>query len=83
MCPSACFANDFNLGIFHGGHYLLTSLACDLFGLFFLGALLAAGWRRFVLKPDRLEQSRDLVIMWAALVLITVSGFLVEGLRRP
>ena len=72
---------DFNLGIFHGGFYLLTSLACDLFGLFFLGALLAAGWRRFVLKPDRLEQSRDLVIMWATLVLITVSGFLVEGLR--
>ena len=72
---------DFNLGIFRGRSYLFTSLACDLFGLFFLGAILAAGWRRFIIKPDRLEQGRDLVIMWAALVLITVSGFLIEGLR--
>ena len=72
---------DFNLGIFHGRSYLFTSLACDLFGLFFLGAILAAGWRRFIIKPDRLEQGRDFVIMWAALVLITVSGFLIEGLR--
>ena len=72
---------DFNLGIFRGKSYLFTSLACDLFGLFFLGAILAAGWRRFIIKPDRLEQGRDLVIMWAALVLITVSGFLIEGLR--
>lgn len=72
---------DFNLGIFRGRSYLFTSLACDLFGLFFLGAILAAGWRRFIIKPDRLEQGRDFVIMWAALVLITVSGFLIEGLR--
>ena len=72
---------DFNLGIFHGKSYLFTSLACDLFGLFFLGAILAAGWRRFIIKPDRLERGRDFVIMWAALVLITVSGFLIEGLR--
>lgn len=72
---------DFGLGIFHGPFYLFTSFACDVFGLFFLGALVAGGWRRLLKKPDRLEQKRDIVLFWAVLVVIIVSGFVVEGLR--
>jgi Fe-S oxidoreductase len=46
-----------------------------------LGALVAGGGRRFISKPERLDQSRDFVLLWGGLLLITVSGFLVEGLR--
>lgn len=72
---------DFSLGIFRGPFYLFTSFVCDIFGLFFLGALLAAGWRRFLTRPARLEQGRDFLLLWSGLLLITITGFVVEGLR--
>ena len=46
-----------------------------------LGAVAYAFWRRFVLKPRRLEPNREAVLILSLIVVIVVSDFLFDGLR--
>lgn len=72
---------DLGLQIFYGNFYLVLSLALEFAGLFALIGVLVFAWRRYVVKPDRLDNRND--DGWALLLIgvIIVTGFVVEGLR--
>ncbi len=64
-----------------GGFYQSYETILDTMGLVFLAGLVWAAWRRYVAKPDRLNnRSTDLWVL-AVLLYITVTGYLLEGLR--
>ncbi|MBZ0167866.1 Lactate utilization protein A [Candidatus Methylomirabilis lanthanidiphila] len=68
-----------------GPFYLyFMSLTVDLFGLTAIGGVLIALARRYGLQPDRLLQPRiakSYGILLVLLLIILVTGFLIEGLR--
>jgi Fe-S oxidoreductase/nitrate reductase gamma subunit len=71
----------FNIVFLKGGFYKAFSLILDMAGLIafiMLGGLLI---RRFVLKPEGLITIVDDTIIHSLLILIILSGFIVEGLR--
>jgi len=72
---------DLGLKVFHGLLYLWLSLALDILGLAALGGLLLAAFRRYVLRPKRLESTADDAVTLVALLAIVVSGFFIQGLR--
>ncbi len=65
----------------HGGFYVVFSFMLDLFGLLALVGLGMALVRRYVMKPDRLDnqQTDASLITWIFVILLT--GFLTEGAR--
>src|SRR5574341_1214453 len=68
-----------------GPFYLyFMSLTVDLFGLAAIGGVLMALARRYGMQPDRLLQPRlaeSYGILLGLLLIIMVTGFLIEGLR--
>jgi Fe-S oxidoreductase len=67
-----------------GPFYLTYELVLDLAGLFFVVALGLAIYRRYVRRPDRLSSTRlfgGFTFTLTILLVINVTGFLVEGLR--
>ncbi|OPX94126.1 MAG: succinate dehydrogenase/fumarate reductase iron-sulfur subunit [Syntrophorhabdus sp. PtaU1.Bin002] len=65
-----------------GNFYLGFSFALDLAGLFAIIGVLMAMWRRYVTRPQRIDDNKsdDLIcLVWILAVLVT--GFLVEGGR--
>ena len=72
---------DFKIPIYHGNLYLALTLLSDLAGLaLFIGIVIAAV-RRYIIKPDRLDNRWDDAYFLILLFLITVTGFVLEGLR--
>jgi Fe-S oxidoreductase/nitrate reductase gamma subunit len=72
---------DFSLQILFGQFYLWYSLILDLFGVLFILGLLFAVFRRIVLRPARLNVIWDDAVILPLLILIAVTGFLLEGTR--
>jgi Fe-S oxidoreductase/nitrate reductase gamma subunit len=72
---------DLGLHIIFGKFYLYFSLFLDLFGLAFMGGILLASWRRFVIKPEKLDSRWDDIFGLAVLFFIAATGFVTEGLR--
>lgn len=72
---------DFNLEIFHGWLYLFIKLTSNFFGLIALLAILVAAYRRYIQRPDRLDNKPDDAITLALLFTILVTGFLIQGVR--
>jgi Fe-S oxidoreductase/nitrate reductase gamma subunit len=70
-----------NVGFLHGNFYLLFSFVLDAAGLAAIIGIVMAAVRRYVTKPERLDNKRDdsLVLAWIFVVLVT--GFLVEAAR--
>ena len=69
-----------------GGFYVVYELVLDILGLLLIVGLGMAIHRRFILRPDRLQNpvpalTRDDVYVLVMLTLITISGYLTEGLR--
>ena len=70
-----------------GGVYLLYELILDIFGLFLLVGLGMAAYRRYFIRPPRLVNKLGRRFTWddtyaiVMLVLIAITGYLVEGLR--
>jgi len=64
-----------------GRVYLIVSLILDISGLILLLGIALAAFRRYVQRPDRLDNKPEdwLALLWLALM--AVSGFLVEGAR--
>ncbi|MTV50747.1 4Fe-4S dicluster domain-containing protein [Heliobacillus mobilis] len=67
--------------VFTGNLYLFFSLIADIGGLAAMTGLLMALYRRYVQKPDRLDNRPDDAIVLLLLLGIIVTGFLVEGIR--
>src|SRR5262245_11543935 len=70
---------DFKL--LQGPFYLLYELSLDLFGLFFVVGLGLALYRRFVVRPTRVDPTRTFAWLLALLFAINVTGFVLEACR--
>lgn len=72
---------DFGLDLFRGGLYLFIKLTANLFGLLVLLGIALAAWRRYVIRPQYLENKPDDAVTLSLIAAILVTGFMVEGLR--
>ena len=72
---------DLFLNIFHGSLYLLLTLLSDIFGLLVLIGIVMALYRRYVIKPERLDSAMDDLLSLLLIFVIVASGLKMEGLR--
>lgn len=80
------FQEDFTKLIFEkvfiqGSFYLTFSFILDLFGLLAIIGVVLAAFRRYVLKPDRLDNKTEDLIGLLLIFLVLVTGFFIESLR--
>jgi Fe-S oxidoreductase len=64
-----------------GRFYLFYETVLDLFGLFFVIGLGMAVWRRFVMRPARIDPTARFANVLGLLFLINLSGFVIEACR--
>ncbi|KPK99463.1 MAG: hypothetical protein AMJ91_07750 [candidate division Zixibacteria bacterium SM23_73_3] len=64
-----------------GNFYLFFSLVLDLFGLLAIIGVILLAFRRYVLKPDRLDNKPEDLIGLILIFLVLLTGFFNEGLR--
>jgi Fe-S oxidoreductase/nitrate reductase gamma subunit len=64
-----------------GTSYIIFSCVLDCAGLAVLIGIIMAVWRRYVIKPPRLDNKPDDFWVLLLLFVVVVSGFLVEGVR--
>ncbi len=70
-----------------GYFYLFYELALDIFGLLLVFGLGMAVYRRYILRPERLKTPETPTFRWDSfylliiLLLIDLTGFIIEGLR--
>ena len=67
--------------IIAGSFYTFYEFALDTLGLIFVLGLLWATYRRYVHKPDRLDNRNTDWWVLGVLLFIGIGGFLIEGLR--
>ncbi|HXH85090.1 MAG TPA: heterodisulfide reductase-related iron-sulfur binding cluster [Candidatus Tectomicrobia bacterium] len=71
----------FGWKLLKGDFYLAYELTLDLFGLFFVIGLGMAVWRRFVVRPHRIDPTARFARVLALLFVINVTGFVIEACR--
>src|SRR5205809_1468761 len=71
----------FGYKLLKGHFYLFYETVLDLFGLFFVVGLGMAVWRRFVVRPARIDPTARFANVLALLFLINLSGFVIEACR--
>jgi Fe-S oxidoreductase/nitrate reductase gamma subunit len=71
----------FDYKLLKGSFYLFYEATLDLFGLFFVIGLGMAVWRRFVLRPHRVDPTARFAKVLALLLVINVTGFVMEAAR--
>ena len=81
MIDSDLWVPLFHRQILVGYFYLTFESFLDFFGLVALGGLALAVIRRVVLKPKNLPSSRDDVFIFSILIVILLTGYLMEGIR--
>ncbi|HEX7475765.1 MAG TPA: heterodisulfide reductase-related iron-sulfur binding cluster, partial [Dehalococcoidales bacterium] len=64
-----------------GNVYLGHTLAMDIAGLAVIIGIILAAVRRYVLKPDRLDNKTEDLVALTALLVIVVTGFLIQAVR--
>lgn len=70
-----------------GRFYVLFEFVLDVFGIVLIIGVAMAAYRRYIQRPERLEPKRRKISLWDAfpfltcILLIALTGFLVEGLR--
>ena len=71
----------FQYKLLKGTFYLLYETVLDLFGLFFVIGLGMAVYRRFVVRPDRIDPTARFANVLLLLFLINLTGFVMEACR--
>ncbi len=74
-------ASHYLYDFLHGGVYLGLSLLLDIFGILLIIGIIMALYRRYLQKPDRLDNRTEDLVALLLLLVLAVSGFVVEGLR--
>jgi len=76
-------AADYYLGLhfLQGKVYQVFSLILDIAGILAIAGILMAFFRRYILRPDRLDSVLDDAIILTLILFILVTGFLIEGFR--
>lgn len=72
---------DFGVNLFHGGLYLFIKVTANAFGLLAILGIVMATWRRYVTRPDRLDNTKDDALVLGLIFLILVTGFIIQGVR--
>jgi Fe-S oxidoreductase len=73
---------DFKLRIMQGAFYLyFQSFVVDVFGALVVVAIGLAGYRRWLRRPKPLVYTEEASLILAAIFVIAVTGFLIEGWR--
>lgn len=78
---SVMLEEDFKIPIYRGNYYLILSFLLDIFGAGAIIGLIMALWRRYVIKPGRLDSNPDDGVSLLLILGIIVTGFILEGLR--
>jgi len=81
MGPLLDFTSEHIFRFMEGNVYLGVSLLLDVGGLLVLAGIGLAAYRRYVVRPRRLENVLDDALTLALLFTIVTTGFAVEGLR--
>ncbi|PYO02435.1 MAG: hypothetical protein DMD91_03890 [Candidatus Rokuibacteriota bacterium] len=71
----------FGYKLLKGDFYLVYETVLDLFGLFFVVGLGMAVWRRFVVRPHRVDPTARFAAVLTLLFVINVTGFIMEAAR--
>lgn len=71
----------FNYHFIHGDFYIIWSLFGDVFGIVVLAGLIMAIYRRYFVKPARLDTKATDTFALVLITFIVISGFLNESLR--
>jgi Fe-S oxidoreductase len=71
----------FNYKLLKGRFYLYYETVLDFFGLFFVIGLGMAVFRRFVLRPHRVDPEARFASVLALLFVINLTGFIMEACR--
>ena len=81
MGTALLFVHDYLFPFLTGTAYLIYSLAMELGGLMMIAGLLWASIRRYLQRISRLERRSEDALVPAWLLLVALSGFMVEGFR--
>jgi nitrate reductase gamma subunit len=73
--------NYYIVQFLEGGIWLLFSLVLDLAGFMLLVGIGFGLYRKYIGKPERMVKSAQDGILLGLLLLVVISGFLVEGIR--
>jgi Fe-S oxidoreductase/nitrate reductase gamma subunit len=65
----------------HGNFYLGYSVVVDSFGILAIIGCLMAIIRRYIWKPERLDNRWDDLVTLGLILVVIITGFVVEGLR--
>ena len=72
---------DLGLPVYQGDFYLWLSLVVDALGLAAVIGVVMAVVRRYLLRPRRLDNRPDDLLILGGLLVVLVVGFVLEGLR--
>ena len=72
---------DLGLPVFQGDFYLWLSLLVDALGLAAVIGVVMAIVRRYLIRPRRLDNRPDDLLILGGLLVVLVVGFILEGLR--
>ncbi|MFZ7103855.1 MAG: heterodisulfide reductase-related iron-sulfur binding cluster [Peptococcaceae bacterium] len=72
---------DLGTSLFQGWLYLGLSLLLDIAGLLGIIAILVFLWRRYIARPERLDNKPEDLISLLFILVILITGFLLEGIR--
>jgi len=75
------FISHYFFHFMYGGFYLGYSVVVDVFGILVLVGVILVIIRRYIQKPDRLDNTTEDLIALILLCVVVVTGFIVEGLR--
>lgn len=71
----------FDVVFLRGSFYIVYSFVLDLFGLGAVIGVVLIAFRRYVFKPDRLDNRPEDLFALLLILLVLLTGFLSEGLR--
>ena len=83
MGPFLDFMSEHVYHFMEGNVYLGVSLMLDMGGLLVLAGLGMAAYRRYVVRPAKLNNVLDDAVALTLLAVIIVTGFAVEGAESP
>lgn len=72
---------DFGINIFKGALYVFIKITTNLFGLLAMIGVLYLYYRRYIKRPDKLDNKSDDAIALALVFTILVTGFFIQGVR--
>jgi Fe-S oxidoreductase/nitrate reductase gamma subunit len=75
------FISHYFFHFMHGSFYLGYSVVVDSFGILAIIGVILAVIRRYVLKPGRLDNRWDDLVALLLILVVIITGFIIEGLR--